>query len=114
MKRMCGLLAIFLTASAFSFQNKSSIITEHIKVSGICNDCKERIESAAYLPGVKRAEWDKTTKDLTVTFKSGKVTLQQIEQRIAQSGYDAGSVKASDSAYQKLPSCCAYKDGKDH
>lgn len=115
MKRIFSLLAIMLISSAFSFgQHKKGILTEHIKVSGICNDCKERIENAAYIPGVKRAEWNKESKELTVSFKPGKVTLLQIEESIAKSGHDAGTVKASDSAYHKLPACCAYKDGHDH
>ena len=115
MKRLFSLLALILMTSAFSFgQNKKGILTEHIKVSGVCNECKERIENAAYIHGVKRAEWDKDSKDLTVTFKADKVTLLQIEESIAKSGHDAGEVKATDSAYNKLPSCCAYKDGHDH
>lgn len=112
MKRIIIFAAILATIGQNSFgqSEKKKIDTQTIHVSGVCNDCKERIENAAYLPGVKRADWDKDKQQLTVSFKTDKITLQQIEQSIADVGYDAGDIQASDSAYKKLPSCCAYKD----
>lgn len=83
-------------------------------MSGICNDCKERIENAAYLHGVKRADWDKHAQELTVSYKPAKVSLLQIEKSIANAGHDAGEIKASDSAYAQLPSCCAYHEKGTH
>ena len=117
MKRIFGILAISLSIPFFSNAQevkKPKVATEHITVKGVCGECKERIEKAAYIPGVKRAEWDKTTKELTVSFKTSKTTIEAIEQNIANAGHDAGDIKASDSAYNELPSCCAYKDGHDH
>lgn len=117
MKRILGILIIALSIPFFSFAQKAkkpAVVTENIAVSGVCGECKERIEKAAYIPGVKRAEWDKSTKQLTVSYKTSKTTLEEIEKSIATSGHDAGDIKASDSAYHQLPSCCAYKDGHDH
>ena len=116
MKRILSLLAILMAVSTFtSAQNKNKIITEDIPVSGVCDECKTRIEKAAYIPGVKRAEWDEKTKNLKVSFKASKVSLEEIEQSVARTGHDAGTIKAADSAYNQLPSCCAYKEkGIEH
>lgn len=113
MKRIFGIIAIILiTIISFSSfaQQKSDIVTEKFQVSGTCSMCKKRIEDAAYIPGVKRAEWSKETKDLTVTFKSSKASLQQIKQSIAKAGHDVEGLKATDEDYKKLPECCAYRE----
>lgn len=111
MKRII-IFAAILTATglnSFGQSEKKKVETQTVHVSGVCDDCKERIENAAYIPGVKRADWDKHTHELTVSFKPEKVSIQQIEQSIANAGHDAGHIHATDSAYLKLPSCCAYK-----
>lgn len=117
MKRLTGIIALLIFSCTFSFawQSSKDIATEKVKVSGTCGQCKKRIEQAAYISGVKRAEWNKTTKELIVTYKPSKTTLRKIEEHIAQAGHDAGEVKASDNEYNKLPECCAYKqDHEDH
>lgn len=114
MKRISNIAIIFalILFSQYSFAQKSrDIVTEKVQVSGNCDMCKKRIEAAAYIPGVKRAEWDEHTKELTVTYKTSKANLQNIEQSIANKGYDAGAIKATDEAYESLPSCCAYRNG---
>jgi len=116
MKNFSHVLALFLIFSLNflnAYAQKSSTVTEKITVQGVCNMCKERIEEAAYLPGVKRAEWDKTSHQLTVTFRSDKVSLTKIEQNIAKAGHDAGPLKAANKDYQSLPNCCAYRDGAE-
>ena len=111
MKRILSVIALILCTLGFSFaQDKKDISTEKIKVSGNCEQCKKRIENAAYIGGVKRAEWDKNTKELTVTYRPSKTSLQKIEEHIAKAGHDAGDVKATEEDYKKLPGCCAYRD----
>ncbi len=115
MKRITGLIAFLIISIAPSFaQAKKDITTEKIRVNGTCGACKKRIEAAAYSPGVKLAEWDKTTKELTVTYRPSKTSLEKIEADIIATGHDAGEQKASDSSYQSLPPCCAYKDEHAH
>ncbi len=111
--RISALLLILLLPLSSVFAQKSKVVTEKITVQGTCNMCKERIEDAAYIQGVKRAEWDKTSHQLTVTYKSEKVSLLEIEQSIAKTGHDAGAIKASEEHYQSLPNCCAYRDGAE-
>ncbi|WP_118972186.1 heavy-metal-associated domain-containing protein [Taibaiella koreensis] len=111
MKRIFGIFALLIASLSFaSAQDKKDITTEKIKVSGTCGQCKKRIENAAYISGVKRAEWDKGTKELTVTYRPSKTTLHQIEEHIAKAGHDAGEVKATEADYSNLPQCCAYKE----
>lgn len=82
---------------------------EVFKVSGNCGMCKSTIEKAAKaLDGVLRAQWNKETKELHVSFDSGKVKLADLHKAIAQKGYDTDKVKADDEIYDKLHGCCKY------
>ena len=111
MKKIFGIIALLICSFTISFaQENKDITTEKVHVSGNCGDCKKRIEKAAYVSGVKRAEWDVDSKILTVTYRPSKTSINKIETSIANIGYDAGDVKASDEAYKKLPKCCNYKD----
>ena len=72
------------------------------------------IEKAAYIPGVKRAEWDSHTQILTVIYRPSKTSVEKIETSIVAVGYDAGDMKATDEDYHKLPQCCAYREQDAH
>ncbi|MCZ2247369.1 MAG: ATPase [Bacteroidia bacterium] len=91
-------------------QNKAKIQTDTIHVSGICDMCEKRIVDAAYIKGVKRADWDKNTGILKVVYNSQKTSISEIEKNIAATGHDAGKTKANNNDYKKLPECCAYKE----
>ncbi len=115
MIRLFSLLAILICSTTLSFgQNKKETLTEKIKVQGVCDQCKKRIEDAAYIPGVRRADWDKSSKVLTVTYRSPKTSLEEIDKNIAKSGHTTEFTKADDSVYANLPSCCAYNEREDH
>lgn len=55
------------------------------------------------------ADWDKTTKMLTVTYDQKATNLDEILQKIADSGYDSDKFRASDEKYQQLHGCCKYE-----
>lgn len=115
MKYFVIILSIALSLGNISFaQGKKDIVTESIIVAGTCGMCKERIENAAYINGVKRADWDKESGLLTVTYKSSKVSKETIEKNIAKTGHNAGKEKALKDAYNKLPECCAYEEHDSH
>ena len=78
-------------------------------VQGVCGMCKSRIEEAADLKGVRFAEWNIDTKMLKVIYVPAKITLADIEKRIAAVGHDTKSEKASDKAYAQLHGCCKYR-----
>ena len=70
--------------------------------------CKETIETAAHKKGEAKAEWDKDTKIVSLTFDSAKTNADAILKRIAYSGYDNLKFLAPDDVYAKLPDCCQY------
>ena len=85
-------------------------MSEQIKVSGNCEMCKDRIETAAKsVAGVVSAEWSAETKMLHVQFDGGKTNLDEIQKAIAKVGHDTEKFKASDAAYKALPECCLYR-----
>jgi copper chaperone CopZ len=71
--------------------------------------CKERIEKAARIKGVQKANWNVKTKMLNVSFDSTKTTLYSIQKSIAAVGHDTREVKASDESYNALHGCCQYE-----
>ena len=83
--------------------------TENIKVAGNCGMCKARIEKAATIAGVSKANWDIKTHLLAVTYSPSKISSEEIQKKIAAVGHDTEKVKATDKAYASLPSCCKYK-----
>jgi periplasmic mercuric ion binding protein len=102
-----------LTAQAVKSTQKSTpVVTETLKVSGVCGMCKKRIEKAAFgVKGIESAKWNVKDQLLTVTFDSKKTTKDAIAKRIAAAGHDVEMVKAAEKSYTKLPDCCRYRDG---
>jgi Cu(I)/Ag(I) efflux system membrane fusion protein len=81
-----------------------------IKVSGNCDQCKQRIETAAKsVSGVILADWNTETKMLHVQFDGAKTNLDDIQKAVAKAGHDTEKYKASDAAYKALPECCKYR-----
>jgi len=84
---------------------------QNIKVSGNCEMCKERIETAAKsVAGVAAADWSTETKLLHVSFDGGKTNIDAIQKAIAAVGHDTEKFKASDEVYKALPECCLYRN----
>jgi copper chaperone CopZ len=101
-----GLLFIILiTTQLFAINNQ----TEKFKVWGNCGMCKKTIEKSLKIEGVKKANWDIKTKELTVIFDAKKTDLKSIQSAICAAGYDNEGCKANDAAYDKLHSCCKYE-----
>lgn len=111
MKNIIIILVLLVSPIAIVAQKNQPIVKDTLEVKGNCNHCKERIENAALLPGVKFAEWDKETGLLAIVYKSEKVTREEIEKSIASVGYEAGATPADSVAYDQLPGCCQYKTG---
>lgn len=78
-------------------------------VSGNCDMCKARIEKAAKsVAGVVRATWNSKDQLLHLNFDKTKTDQRKVSQAIALTGHDTEWDKASDKAYNALPSCCLY------
>lgn len=83
--------------------------TETIKVSGNCETCKARIEKAAKVDGVTKADWNTKTKVLTLVYNPAKVKSDDVQKKIAAVGHDTQKYKATTVAYNALPGCCKYR-----
>lgn len=83
--------------------------TESFKVYGNCQMCEKRIEGALKgVKGVEKADWDKDTKMMQVTYDPESISLLEIKQKIANAGHDTDNVRAVDKTYNGLPGCCQY------
>lgn len=96
-------------------QNKNhAVITQTLSVRGNCGQCKERIETAVDVKGVKYAEWNKKTQILTITYKPSVISIEEIKSKILKVGHDVDTLKAADEVYNQLPDCCKYREVKPH
>ncbi len=81
-----------------------------VHVSGNCDMCKERIETAVKsVSGVTSADWDADRQMLHVQFDPTKTNLDNIQKTVAAAGHDTEKYKAPDNAYNQLPACCLYR-----
>lgn len=80
------------------------------KALGNCGMCENRIETAAKnVKGVSSAEWDKTTKMVTVVMDTTVTHLNAVQKAVAKVGHDTDKVKATTEVYNALPGCCKYE-----
>lgn len=87
--------------------------SEHamFKVSGNCDMCKDRIETAAKdVGGVLSASWDADKQMMHLNFDPKKTSTDEVQKAIAAVGHDTEKYKAPDSVYNELPECCLYRD----
>lgn len=85
---------------------------EHVMlgVQGLCEMCKERIETAAKsVKGVSSALWDIDKKELHLNFDPHQTNLDAISKAIAKAGHDTDKDKADQASYDALPGCCKYR-----
>jgi copper chaperone CopZ len=107
-KYLLSLLAV--VAFTFNSTAQSKITETSIEVDGLCGMCKQRIENAAYLPGVKKVNWDIETHQLDLVFRNDKVSKEEIIASINKAGHDVKGALASDEQYANIHSCCRFRD----
>ena len=109
MKKILTFVLLF-SMITISAQEKSKNKKVAIQVSGICEMCKSRIEKAAFkTKGVKSAEWNTETKDLSLIINERKTDILTIQNNMAAIGHDTEKVQATDEAYNGLHGCCKYE-----
>ena len=96
--------SVFVSATLLAQATK----TEKIKVYGNCAICKKNIETASKTAGATRADWNRKTKWLTVSYYPAKVSNEQIQKNVAAAGYDTENLKGDDKAYNEVDACCQY------
>lgn len=90
-------------------QNQLAVNETKFKVWGNCDMCKETIEKSLKVSGVSSSNWNPDTKEIVVKFDSTSISSDEIQKKIAASGYDTEKFKADETAYYHLPECCQYK-----
>ena len=104
--KVLSLVSLFLLGTTMIFAQAK---TEKFEVKGNCGMCKTRIEKASKsVDGVTKADWNKETKILEVSFDESKATVEKIQKVIASVGHDTPMHKAPDEVYNALPGCCKY------
>ena len=102
---------LVLTGFASQAQEKKNKNAKYaIEVNGNCEQCKKRIEKAAYaVPGVKSAVWGIDDHQLRLILNEEKTSAAAVEKAVAKAGHDTETEKASQQAYDNLHSCCKYE-----
>ena len=73
----------------------------------MCGMCETNITNAVSdIEGLIKVTVDLEKKSGRVVFDAAKISLPQIEAKIADAGYKANNTIANKSAYDKLPRCC--------
>ncbi len=102
-------LLIFVGFTANAQEKKNKNAKYDIEVNGNCEQCKKRIEKAAFsVPGVKSAVWHMDDHVLHVIINEEKTSVTEIKKAIAKVGHDTDEIKATDKDYENLHHCCKY------
>ena len=106
MKKLLIIAAFLIPSLGFTL---SATEKTQIKVYGACGMCEARIEKAAKIDGVSKANWSQQTKMLVLEYDGSKVSLDNIHQAIADAGHDTEKLTAKDETYNSLHACCHYE-----
>lgn len=97
----------FLLSAGCNGQIKNAK-TITVKIDGNCEMCEKKIESAANQNKTANLDWNKDSKQATLTFDDTKTNAEEVLKRVALAGYDNEKFLAPDDVYAKLPDCCKY------
>ena len=103
-------LSTILLLMAFMELSAQIKVETRFHVSGVCGMCKDRIEKATDVKGVHFSEWDKEKQELFLVYKPDVIQLDSIHSLIQLVGHDTEKGKASQECYDKVHSCCRYRD----
>ena len=93
----------FLGFSAQAQTKKNKNLKYTTEVNGNCEQCKKRIEKAAFsVPGVKTASWDISSHQLTVILNEEKSSPEDLKKENEKVGHDTKEVKATQTDYDNL------------
>ncbi len=105
MKNVIFIVSLMLTTVVFGQTKKEETVT--IKTDMQCSMCENFIKEALiYTKGIKKVETNLEKDLIVVVYKPKKTNPDAIRNVIAKVGYDADSIPAVKSEYEKLPACC--------
>lgn len=104
------IVAAIVALSNPLFAQSKKPVTTVFWVGGVCDMCKERIERAVDVPGVKSASYNLEKHELTVIYSPKKLNEEKLHELLNKAGHDTSKSPASDEAYSKVHSCCKYRE----
>ena len=102
------MIAVTLLLSITTSAQIKNPVTETVKIYGNCGMCEKTIETAGTIKKQATVDWNKDTKQATITYNSKNTSKDEILKRIALAGYDSDSFLAPDAVYDNLHGCCKY------
>ncbi|MGB3005861.1 MAG: heavy metal-associated domain-containing protein [Chitinophagaceae bacterium] len=117
MKKFSFLVIISIGLSLSAYSQTKPLLTAIIKTpNALCENCKVRIET--YLKrydGVTEIIVNYRKGETKVKYLTDRTDIEQIKTAIANCGYDADDVPATEDVYNRLPkSCKKFEDGGGH
>jgi cation transport ATPase len=111
MKNLIVIVMIVLAGFTMQAQEKKNKNAKYdVGVNGNCEQCKKRIEKAAYsVAGVKSAVWHMDDNMLHLILNEEKSSLVDVKKAVALAGHDADGIRATDADYDNLHACCKYE-----
>lgn len=110
MKNILLGMMLFVALSIQAQDKKNKNAKYDVEVNGNCEQCKKRIEKAAFsVSGVKSAEWHIDDHMLHLIINEEKCSVTDVKKAIAKVGHDTDGIKATDEDYEKLHHCCLYE-----
>ena len=111
--RIVFLIVVLISTVSFGQQKNKKMAFD---VDGVCEMCKTRIEKAALnVSGVKYANWDIASHELSLIIDERKTNSMQIKSAMVQAGHDTKELKATQEAYESVHPCCRYRElDSDH
>ena len=109
------ILSLFFSTFCFSQQSNLKSLKVSFLVKGVCEMCKDRIEKGTIkLKGVKYANWDIMSNNISLIYNSKKTTLDVIHKGISLLGHSTNKYTAPPEIYNNLPDCCLYETLEKH
>lgn len=108
--RHLSVLVLFSIQLQSNAQTVTQDSTLRVWVNGVCDMCKDRIETAFQRKGIYSAVWDIDSHILTLKIDPLKITVEKVHTWAAAAGHDTELKKASNNVYFGLPACCRYRE----
>ncbi len=111
-------IALFTIGVGLAAQAQTkALLTAKIKTpNALCEACKNRIET--YLKrydGITMINVNYRKGETQVKYLTDRINIEEIKTAIANTGYDADDVPATEDAYNRLPKTCKkFEDGGGH
>ena len=106
MRSLLVSILLFSAVSGFS-QYKKPIVVQIKTPQAQCVECKDMIEKFMRVEeGVAKVVVDIRKKMTTITYLRDRTNIENIKTAIANIGFDANDVLATEEQYKRLPICC--------